>query len=112
MQTSNFIFNICSERTDPSGSVTKTTRVIKTTKHSGGQHPFSDDVETFNPTDYGTLQSTSKYSSYQDSLKRDEYQNKETKPYTLGILRDSINLYMYTLFINSFSFLYSCITRG
>ncbi|KAL7735286.1 hypothetical protein ACLKA6_017991 [Drosophila palustris] len=65
------------ERTDPSGSVIKTTRVIKTTKHSGGQQPFSDDVETFSPTDYSTLQSTAKYSNYQDTL------NKE-KPYTLG----------------------------
>ncbi|KAH8413635.1 hypothetical protein KR222_002392 [Zaprionus bogoriensis] len=72
------------ERTDPSGSVTKTTRVIKTTKHSGGQQPFSDDVETFNPKDYSTLQSTGKYSSYQDSLKRDEYQTKETRPYALA----------------------------
>jgi len=57
--------------------------VIKTTKHSGGQQPFSDDVETFNPTDYSTLQSTAKYSSYQDTLKRDEYLNRE-KPYTLS----------------------------
>ncbi|XP_060657790.1 mucin-5AC [Drosophila nasuta] len=71
------------ERTDPSGTVTKTTRVIKTTKHSGGQQPFNDDVETFNPSDYSTLQSTAKYSSFQDTLKRDEYLNKE-KPYTLA----------------------------
>ncbi|KAH8390055.1 uncharacterized protein LOC110176774 [Drosophila serrata] len=69
------------ERTDPSGTVTRTTRVVKTTKHSGsgGQQPFIDDVETFNPIDYSTLQSTAKYSS----LKRDEYQTKE-KPYTLA----------------------------
>ncbi|XP_016993299.2 uncharacterized protein [Drosophila takahashii] len=69
------------ERTDPSGTVTRTTRVVKTSKHSGsgGQQPFIDDVETFNPTDYSTLQSTAKYSS----LKRDDYQTKE-KPYTLA----------------------------
>ncbi|ALC41655.1 CG8547 [Drosophila busckii] len=71
------------ERTDPSGNVTKTTRIIKTTKHTGGQQPFSDDVETFNPTDYSTLQSKSKYSSFQDSLKRDEFLREE-KPYTLS----------------------------
>ncbi|XP_017069455.1 uncharacterized protein LOC108106729 [Drosophila eugracilis] len=69
------------ERTDPSGTVTRTTRVVTTSKHSGsgGQQPYIDDVETFNPTDYSTLQSTAKYSS----LKRDEYQTKE-KPYTLA----------------------------
>ncbi|XP_034651665.1 uncharacterized protein LOC117890725 [Drosophila subobscura] len=69
------------ERTDPAGTVTRTTRVVKTTKHSGqgGQQPYIDDVETFNPTDYSTLQSTAKYSS----LKRDDYQTKE-KPYTLA----------------------------
>ncbi|EDW32856.1 GL10202 [Drosophila persimilis] len=71
------------ERTDPAGTVTRTTRVVKTTKHSGqggsGQQPYIDDVETFNPTDYSTLQSTAKYSS----LKRDDYQTKE-KPYTLS----------------------------
>lgn len=76
-------FPFCSERTDPSGTITKTTRVIKTTKHSGGQQPINDDVETFNPTDYSTLQSTAKYSNFQDNLKRDEYQTNE-KPYTLG----------------------------
>ncbi|EDX07062.1 GD25691 [Drosophila simulans] len=69
------------ERTDPSGTVTRTTRVVKTSKHSGtgGQQPFIDDVETFSPTDYSTLQSTAKYSS----LKRDEFQTKD-KPYTLA----------------------------
>ncbi|XP_016973675.1 uncharacterized protein LOC108040632 [Drosophila rhopaloa] len=69
------------ERSDPLGTVTRTTRVVKTSKHSGsgGQQPFIDDVETFNPTDYSTLQSTAKYSS----LKRDDYQTKE-KPYTLA----------------------------
>ncbi|KAH8284697.1 hypothetical protein KR018_012003 [Drosophila ironensis] len=70
------------ERTDPSGTVTRTTRVVKTTKHSGGsggQQPFIDDVETFSPTDYSTLQSTAKYSS----LKRDEYQSRD-KPYALA----------------------------
>nr|XP_016929233.1 uncharacterized protein LOC108009417 [Drosophila suzukii] len=69
------------ERTDPPGTVTRTTRVVKTSKQSGsgGQQPFIDDVETFNPTDYSTLQSTAKYSS----LKRDDYQTKE-KPYTLA----------------------------
>jgi len=55
--------------------------VVKTSKHSGtgGQQPFIDDVETFSPTDYSTLQTTAKYSS----LKRDEFQTKD-KPYTLG----------------------------
>lgn len=69
------------ERTDPSGTVTRTTRVVKTSKHSGtgGQQPFIDDVETFSPTDYSTLQTTAKYSS----LKRDEFQTKD-KPYTLA----------------------------
>ncbi|EDV37533.2 uncharacterized protein Dana_GF11359 [Drosophila ananassae] len=69
------------ERTDPSGTVTRTTRVVKTSKHSGsgGQQPFIDDVETFNPTDYSTLQSTAKYSS----LKRDEFQTRD-KPYSLA----------------------------
>ncbi|EDW09510.2 ras guanine nucleotide exchange factor R [Drosophila mojavensis] len=71
------------ERTDPAGTITKTTRVIKTTKHSAGQQPINDDVETFNPTDYSTLQSTAKYSSFQDNLKRDEFQTNE-KPYTLA----------------------------
>ncbi|EDW02075.1 GH20099 [Drosophila grimshawi] len=71
------------ERTDPSGSVTKTTRVIKTTQHSGGQQPLIDDVETFSPRDYSTLQSSAKYSNFQDSLKHDEYLVKD-KPYTLA----------------------------
>jgi len=84
---------LLSERTDPSGTVTRTTRVVKTSKQSGsgGQQPFIDDVETFNPTDYSTLQSTAKYSS----LKRDDYQTKE-KPYTLGkTIRTISNTYPY-----------------
>ncbi|XP_030386941.1 uncharacterized protein LOC115633641 [Scaptodrosophila lebanonensis] len=71
------------ERSDPAGTVIKTTRVIKTTKHAGGQAPLTDDIETFNTTDYSTLKS-SKYSSFQDNLKRDEYQSTLEKPYSLA----------------------------
>lgn len=67
--------------------------MIKTTKHSGGQQPYSDDVETFNPSDYSTLQSTAKYSNFQDTLKRDEYLNKE-KPYTQSKFNKSLNCFV------------------
>lgn len=68
------------ETIEPAGTITKTTKVIKTTKQLGGSQ-YLDEAEKYATSDYSTLRSNSGFSTLRDYPKTDEYRTREITTY-------------------------------